>query len=148
MAGQEPEELELPRGEAQRLPLLGHDARGGVDLEAVEGEPLLLRARRLGAPQHGADAGRELARRERLRHVVVGAELEPDDPVGLLASRGEHDHRELRAGADPPAQLEAVRSGQHQVEHDEVGPLGLDQLARAVAVGRLQGAVPSRFRYG
>ena len=48
----------------------------------------------------------------------------------------------MRPGADPPAQLEAVRSGKHQVEHDEVGPLGLDQLARAVAVGRLQGAVP------
>ena len=51
--------------------------------------------RGVGAAQHRAHARSELARRERLRHVVVGAELEPDDPVRLLAPRREHDHGEL-----------------------------------------------------
>ena len=49
---------------------------------------------RLGATQDGADAGRHLAGRERLHHVVVGAELEPDDAVDLLDVGGEQDHRD------------------------------------------------------
>ena len=45
-----------------------------------------LAARRgLGAPRHGVDAGDQLAQAERLDDVVVGAELEADDPVDLLA---------------------------------------------------------------
>ena len=52
---------------------------------------------RLGAPQDGMHAGDELARRERLRHVVVGAQLEPGDAVDLLVPR-RHDHdRQARA---------------------------------------------------
>ena len=46
--------------------------------------------------------------RERLGDVVVGAELEPDDAVVLVAARGEHDHRNRRLGAEPPADLDAV----------------------------------------
>ena len=90
------------------------------------------------AAQHRPHARGELARRERLRHVVVGAELEPDDAVGLLAARRQQDHRERRAGADPAAELEPVRSREHHVEHDEVGRLLLEQLARAVAVVGLE----------
>ena len=90
------------------------------------------------AAQHRPHAGGQLARRERLRHVVVGAELEPDDPVGLLAARGEHDHRQLGARADPAAELEPVRARKHHVEDDEVGRVALEQLARAVAVGGLE----------
>ena len=88
--------------------------------------------------QDGAHAHRELARRERLRHVVVGAELEPDDAVGLLAARRQQDHGQVGASADPAAELEAVGAGQHHVEHDEARLGRLDQRARVVAVAGLE----------
>src|SRR6266540_4831508 len=89
VAGDEPEEVELARSQPQRRAVLRHLARRRVDDESVEGESLLRDRLRLGTPEHGADAGRELARGERLRDVVVGAELEPDDAVGLLTAGGE-----------------------------------------------------------
>ena len=92
--------------------------------------------------EHAAHPRRELARRERLGHVVVRAELEADDPVGLLAAGGEHDHGELGARADPAAQLEPVRPRQHHVEHDQVGSSRLDERARIVAVACLERRVP------
>ena len=59
------------------------------------------RAARLGAPQDRADARDELLGAERLDDVVVGAELQAGDPVGLVAARGEDDDRDAssRAGA-------------------------------------------------
>ena len=130
MAGHEPEQVELASGQAQRLVVPGHVPARGVDREPVEAQPLLGHDVELGAPQHRANACGELARRERLRHVVVGAELEPDDAVGLLAAGGQHDHGQPGALADPAAELEAVRPGKHQVEDDEVRPLRFDELAR------------------
>ena len=47
----------------------------------------------LASPQDRPDPRHELARAERLDDVVVGAELEADDAVGLLAAGGEHDDR-------------------------------------------------------
>ena len=65
--------------------------------DVAELEPV-GRRRRLGAPQHGLDPRRELARRERLRHVVVGAHLEAGDAVGLLVARGQHHDRHAPSG--------------------------------------------------
>src|SRR3954454_8712242 len=73
----------------------------------------------LGAPQDGLDSGRQLARRERLRDVVVRPELEPCNAVRLLVARGEHQDRPLRARADPAADLEAVHARESDVEPDE-----------------------------
>jgi hypothetical protein len=73
--------------------------------------------------------------------VVVGSELEPDDPVGLLRARGQHDHGKLRARADPPAELEAVQAREHQVEHDETRLVFAEQLLCVQAVARLEGLV-------
>ena len=44
----------------------------------------------------------ELAHAERLHHVVVGAELEADDAVDLLALRRQHHDRERRGSPGPP----------------------------------------------
>ena len=54
-------------------------------------------------------AGDELTRRERLRDVVVGAQLEARDAVDLLVARRQHQHGEPRAGADGAADVEARR---------------------------------------
>ena len=44
------------------------------------------RLRPVGFAEHGAQARQQLARAERLGDVVVGAELEPDHAVGLVAA--------------------------------------------------------------
>ncbi len=87
-----------------------------------------------GAPQHGLHASGQLARAERLGHVVVGAELEAGDAVGLVVARGQHDHRQARAGADAAADLEAVDAGQADVEHDQ-GDLVARQLGKPLFAG-------------
>ena len=71
--------------------------------------------------QLGADAGRELAQRERLRQVVDRAGVEAADAILDLPAGGEHDHRQRRLGVvDQLEHLEAAASRQHHVEHDEV----------------------------
>ena len=84
----------------------------------------------LGAAQDGADAGDHLGAAERLDHVVVGAELEADDAVGLGAAGGEDDDRDAGAGADRAADVAAVAVGQVEVEQDQVGLEALGQLER------------------
>ena len=90
-----------------------------------------------GAAQHGADAGDELGHAERLHQVVVGAELEADDAVGLEAAGGEHDDRHLRRRADGAADVAPVDVGQPQVEQDDVG-LGPAHRLDARGAGRRQ----------
>ena len=93
--------------------------------------------------QHGAHARDDLLRREGLDDVVVGAELEPEDAVDLLASgREHHDRHRRRAGilAQPPAHVEPAELRQHQVEQDEVRGPGAD-LAEGVGPGFRAGDV-------
>jgi hypothetical protein len=94
-----------------------------------------------GAPQRRLHARAELAHRERLGDVVVGAELEPEDLVDLLGLGREHDDRDRRAGPQAAAHLEAVHPGHHHVEHDEVEGLLGEAVQRLAAVGRLHDVV-------
>ena len=84
--------------------------------------------------RHRADPGGELARGEGLGHVVVGAELEPDDTVGLLAAGGEHDHRAAASASESNDRARAVRARKHHVEDDEIRAVALEQLTGTVAV--------------
>ena len=102
----------------------------------------LLRPRHPGAPQRRLHARAELAHRERLGDVVVGAQLEPEDLVDLLGLGGEHDDRDRGAGAQPAAHLEAVHLGQHHVQHDEVEGLLGEARERLAAVRGLHHLVP------
>ena len=99
-------------------------------------------ARSAAALEHPTDPQRQLARAERLDHVVVGAVLQADHPVGLLAERGQHDHRHGRGPAQLPAHLESVHPGQHQIEHEQVGLVGAHQLQAGGPVGGLEHFVP------
>ena len=67
--------------------------------------PLLARVAPRAVPQRDAHAREQLAHRERLGDVVVGAGVERADLVLVLAARGEHHDRHLRstraAGAPP-----------------------------------------------
>src|SRR5262245_54906229 len=94
----------------------------------------------MSAPQYSPDASQKLARVERLRQIVVRADLETDDPVDLLAHRGQHDHRQLGARAQVAAERKAVFAREHEVEHDQVDPPVGEHLAHFLAVTRRQDA--------
>ena len=58
--------------------------------------------------QHGLHAQDKFARRERFRHVVVGADLQAEDAVGLLAEGGQHDDRQGAVGRPQAPAASAV----------------------------------------
>ena len=143
------EQLELGRRQRRALPVDErlHLARVDpqlLDLDRVAA-PLLGRAD--AAPGGGADARDELAHRERLHEVVVGADLERVHAVVLGAARRDDDDRRADPfGAGRLDQLPAVELGEHQVEHADVRVLvaeaGQAELAAAdddrVEPGRVQ----------
>ena len=63
-----------------------------------------------------------LAQAEGLGQVVVGAHLEAEDAIELTRLRRQHQDQQLGAdGPEPAADLEAVHTGEHQVDHHEFG---------------------------
>ena len=77
--------------------------------------------------QQRTDARHQLAHAERLGQVVVGAAVEPEHLVHLVAPRGQHQDGHVgiaRVAPDGAAERDAVEPGQHQVEHDEVEAVG------------------------
>jgi hypothetical protein len=73
-----------------------------------------------GTAQHGADTGQQLPRVERLRHVVIGAELQADNPVRLLAHGSQHDDRHIGLAAQPAGEVQPRLARQHQIQNDEL----------------------------
>src|SRR6266516_7940481 len=112
------EQVEFLRRQLDRLAVDRNLARVPVQNDVVQREHL-FRAAPVGAPQDCLHAGDELARRERLRQVIVGAELEPGDSVGLLVARGEHEDWHVRASPHQPGDVEPVDAGQADVEDDD-----------------------------
>ena len=76
-------------------------------------------ARPRGPPDHCADAGRELVEVEGLAEVVVGAAVEPGDPVShRVARREQDDGRPVLPAAQATQHVETGAVGEHQVEDD------------------------------
>ncbi len=134
------EQPQLGRGELQFLPVLGHRHRGAVDDQRAERRRVARLA--LPAAQHRADPGVQHPALHGLDHVVVGAGLQPDHHVDVVAARGQQDDRQLVGPADPPADLETVDSGQHDVEHDQIRPLLAQQLETVLTARSGRHAVP------
>jgi len=84
----------------------------------------------LAPPQDGAHAAEQLSARERLRHVVVGSELEPEHAVRLRVARRQHEDRDVALRSQSATDLDAREAGQHHVEHDERVPAGAAGLER------------------
>ena len=124
-------------GDAQCLGAHPDRVAAQVDLEAADGgQPLgvveqLLAALELGhEPPYPVefevrpDAGQQLAGRERLDQVVVGAGLQPLDGRVVARAGREHDHRDVHRGrvlAHGGEQAEAVEHRHHHVGQHEVG---------------------------
>ncbi len=82
------------------------------------------------------DSRHQLAGVERLGEVVVGAHLEADDAIDVVAFGGQHDHRHgVLRGAQAPADRESVLAREHEVEHDEVVANALQLAVHRRGVG-------------
>src|SRR5580704_15973734 len=122
MRGQVFQKAELAhRGQhVAALHLHGHG--GDVDLQVAESEHFGGSRRLAQSAEHAAHSGYELTRAERLGDVIVAAQLQAADAVGLGGLRSEKDDGrrcDNRSLPDVPAQLEAVGAGQHHVEKKE-----------------------------
>ncbi len=132
MAKEELEQLELDRRELDLPPAPPRVARQQVELEIGEDE---LLGAATGPTQQRPDTGDQLLVRERLDQVVVGARLEPGDPVAHRVARGQHQHRQLIAGsAQLLADLDPVAPRHHHVEHHRVERPRAQAGKRLVAV--------------
>ena len=109
-----------------------------VDLELAGGDVGFLVAGWGGASQRGAHAGEELVHAERLGDVVVGSRVERVDLVGLFATDGEHDDRNLGPAAQAADDFDAVNVGQSDVEQHDVG-LVVGGLAERFGAGGGEG---------
>ena len=119
------------------LPVAADPVRFDVHLDIGVGE-LLAGERGPHPAEDGADARQQLARAERLGHIIVGAGLEAANAVALLAARGQHDDRHVRgrcAAPQPPANLDPADALDHPVEDDEVRRALFGEDQRFVAVG-------------
>ena len=86
------------------------------------------------AAENGAQPGHELSRAERLGHVVVGPDRQPDQLVHLLDLGREHQDRDVGGPPDLPAEGHPVDLGQHQIQDDEPWAVALEQVQRLRAV--------------
>ena len=113
------------------------DRAAGRAIRRGVASPRRRRRRPAGRPGDGPDAGQHLAHAERLGDVVVGAELEAEHAVELVAARGDHDDRHVGRCADRPAHVAPVHVGQAEVEqHHVVAVVGGERAAARWRRGR------------
>nr|BFE72116.1 hypothetical protein GCM10020092_054170 [Actinoplanes digitatis] len=73
------------------------------------------------AAQQGSHPGQQLLGGERLRQVVVGARVQPRDPVGDLVTGGQHQDRQIPTrGPQPSAGLQPAEARHHHVEDQQI----------------------------
>lgn len=144
---EERQEVELEGGEVHGLPVDPrlppvevHPDPRGLDDPRLPRLPLC-------PAEDGPDPGLELSGAERLHDVVVGPELQPQDPVVLRGPGGEHDDGDLGLLADLPGNFESVHPRQHEVEEDEVGGWALNSAKASGPDAAVVTANPARSRY-
>jgi hypothetical protein len=115
------------------------------------------RTAQTGAPldpaQQRVHPRRQLPHRERLGEIVVGANGETDQEIGFVVAGGQHEHTHRSLRLNPPAHLEAVEPGQHDVEYHQVGLVGIGPGHRGRPVVRDRhvetfGPQPGGHRFG
>ena len=132
------QQVELLAGEVELRVAAPGAPRSGIDTQVPDRQRRAV----LGgppAPEDGPDPGDHLAGSERLDHVVVGADLQPDNSVGHGAACRHHDDRHIRVTADSAAEVTPVDVGKREIEQDHVRPDDARQLkGRSTARGDLR----------
>src|ERR1043165_1989329 len=103
--------------ELDRLAFVPRLQRAEVDRDMPQLQPLDFRT---SAPENRVHARQQLLEVEGLGDVVVGAELEAENAIRLLAARRQHDDRRASPLPQEAAELEAALSRQHHVENDQI----------------------------
>ena len=131
------EQGELGAGQLHQPLAAAYLAGGEVHAQVGEGQVLVGVAGLGGdAAQQRAQPGEQLLEGERLGQVVVGAGVEPLDPVADGVAGGEHQDRHAVADlAQRAGGLQAVEPRHHHVHHDGVGVDPADPGERLGAVG-------------
>ena len=93
----------------------------GVDVEREIADAQGSRAARRAAAQQGAHPREQLLALERLDEIVVGARVETLYAGLERVARGEDQDRHVVVGAQRAGDLQAVESGQAEVEDHQVG---------------------------
>ena len=109
-----------------------------VDADRPAAQDALLDPARGRPAQQCAHARHQLVRAEWLDDVVVGAQVEAENALGLFATRRQHDDGERRRAVVGPkrlADVEAVQAWQHQIKDDEIGRRFPRHRQRASAIG-------------
>ena len=127
VAGEVIEETEFRGGGGNRIAAHreGHGRRIDLDLSNFQGTG---RQRALETAQHSFNASDEFSRTEGLSNVVVGAEFETENAIGLAAFGGQENHGDGRQAGSLPdgaANFETVFAGHHDVEDEKSGALTL-----------------------
>ena len=140
LLGEQREQLEL-RGREVHGAVVDDDlVAAEVDAQAAhDAHRLAARGLELAAAQDRAHAAHQLGHRERLRDVVVGAELESEHAVGLAAERGQDDDRHRSADARSRRRTSVPQTRrQAEVEDHDVERLlrGLERLGAVADLGR------------
>ena len=134
------EQLVLGRGQVEVLAAETRLLAGEVDLQVTRSERWRAAGgcRHVVPPEHGPHARHELEVVERLRHVVVRAELEALDLVHRVVAGREHHDRDVGEGTQLTQHLESVLAGQPDVQQDQVGRLAFHDVQRHLAGGGSQ----------
>ena len=120
LAGHRRQELELGGGQVHRPAPDLHPHPRQVQAQVAGAQHLGASLGELAA-QHRPHAGDQLAGAERLGHVVVRAELKPDQLVGFVVAGGEHDDRHARVAPQSVGHLEAIQAWEAKIEDHQVG---------------------------
>src|SRR6202048_2303328 len=122
--------------------------RLGLEIEPFGSEPHQLFFRRLrrrgfrgcrrrpdrgAASQYRADPRHQFAQLAGFCDVIVGAELEADDTVDRARGRRQHDDRDIGAALQVADDRKPVFLGHVEIEHHEIGNIGFDRAAQALA---------------
>ena len=89
-----------------------------------------------GPAQYGPEASQQFAGVKGLCEVIVGAKLQAEDPVDVVAFGRQHDGRDIAHATDLLQDIEPAHTWQHDIEYDEVevaGPQRFDTLFAAQA---------------
>jgi hypothetical protein len=116
---QSEQQRKLARCQRNKRPSQRDFVAGLVDHQLTEGRWRgCLGWRPLGrarTPKHGPHPSHELPRTERLGEIVICADLEANDAIDLLGTRGEHQNVGVAELPNAAADLEAVEAWQHQI---------------------------------
>src|SRR5438309_691450 len=133
MADKSSQKLKFNWGDLDGFPGSAQLAPSEVHLYVAE--TVNLRHFSRSAAQRCFDACAQLARAERLGHIVVGSQIQAEYLVRLLRFCCEQNHRRAEAGpAQLAAHLEAILMRKHHIENDQVVRLLPRPPARRLAV--------------